>query len=313
MTLTKHLRNSKSPVRRFFDSQFPNARPFARDLSRELRDAETIRPGIEPKPHIYGILGQAIDYRLRYYFEVTHYKNLVAWRGAELVKPVQLGDGDGGSAGQVIGAEGQALSSPLVDRFFDSLTAVLEATPAVGRRLDEPSERLLNRYCYALGCFETIYRSGWGAVSGSPLFLNPLDEVEDFLALAKPEWIEDLNRQSWLFFDSHPELLHRWAVLNPGFDGSADVGGADADMILGGFLIDFKATVKSRLDKKMLHQLLGYVLLDYEDRHQLEGVGIYMSRQGRFFEWTMAEFLELLGQKRAPPELRAEFREVVAR
>ena len=125
MSLTRRLKKTDDPVRRFFDDEFPNAMRFARDINRELRNVETIRPETEPEPHIYGILGHAIDYRLRYYFEVMHYKNLAAWRGAELVKPIDSGDA---TSGQVVGSEGQALSSILIEGFFDSLTAVLEAS-----------------------------------------------------------------------------------------------------------------------------------------------------------------------------------------
>lgn len=286
----------------------------ARGANRDLRDAETIRPDIPTPSDIYGILGHAIDYRLRYYFEVTPYENLVAYEGAGRISDQPLRFRDIGESvsvsGRFGGVEGLALSSTLIEGFFDSLTAVLEASPPAGRRLDEPSESQLNRYCFALGCFESIRRSG--RARRSPLFENPLHEVEDVLDLAEPEWIEDLNRQSWLFVDRYPELLCRPAVLNPGFDGSADVGGADGDIILGGILIDFKATVKSRIDKLMLYQSLGYVLLDYEDKHQLEGVGLYLSRQGVLFEWPLPELLESLGQKRDLPDLRARFRKVVA-
>lgn len=83
-----HLKDPRSPVRKFFSEQFPNTRPVTRECGRALSDAATIRPTrIVP----YTTLGIALDYRLRYYFSVTPSEDLVAWPGAARVSDSPLG------------------------------------------------------------------------------------------------------------------------------------------------------------------------------------------------------------------------------
>ena len=54
--------------------------------------------------------------------------------------------------------------------------------------------------------------------------------------------VADLCALSWAFHDRFADLLGRRAAFNPSFAGSRDVGGADADLILDGCLIDIKTT-----------------------------------------------------------------------
>lgn len=85
------------------------------------------------------------------------------------------------------------------------------------------------------------------------------------------------------------------ATLNPTFDGSALIGGADADLIVDGCLIEIKTTVKPEtLPRDVLYQLLGYVLLDFTDKHGISSVGLYLSRQGEFVSWPLGELLARL-------------------
>ncbi len=65
--------------------------------------------------------------------------------------------------------------------------------------------------------------------------------LEDLLALARPEVVDDLCQLNWAFYDGHPALLSQPAVLSPTFAGSADVGvGTDAGLIVDGCLIDIR-------------------------------------------------------------------------
>ncbi len=93
------------------------------------------------------------------------------------------------------------------------------------------------------------------------------------------------------------------------FVGSADLGGADADFILDGLLLDCKATTKpARLGRDEINQLAGYLLLDYADAFGIRGVGLYLSRQGAVIDWMVDEFLGLLGARLPLAELRARLR-----
>ncbi len=86
---------------------------------------------------------------------------------------------------------------------------------------------------------------------------------------------------------SHPSVLH----LNPVFASySALVGGADADLIAGAALIDFKVTGDSTLRAEWLRQLLGYFILARGARledptfPEIRRLGVYFARHG--YLWT---------------------------
>ncbi|MCW0216517.1 MAG: hypothetical protein OJJ54_24475 [Pseudonocardia sp.] len=100
----------------------------------------------------------------------------------------------------------------------------------------------------------------------------------------------------------------------PTFAGSQDVGGADADWIAAGLLVDVKSTAKlDRLDPNHVYQLAGYALLDYDDRYQIERVGWYLTRAGWLVTWDLAEFVALLGTSRPVAELRERVADVLHR
>jgi hypothetical protein len=108
------------------------------------------------------------------------------------------------------------------------------------------------------------------------------------------------------------DVLGTQKRLNPTFEGSADVGGADADLIVGRCLWDVKTTVLPAIERQTLYQLLGYLLLDYSDKHRIREVGFYFSRQGAFKKWPIGELLHSLSEGRysevSLPTLRKHFR-----
>jgi hypothetical protein len=100
----------------------------------------------------------------------------------------------------------------------------------------------------------------------------------------------------------------------PVFAGSTDIGGADADFIVGGLLLDCKATTTpTRLSSAEIGQLAGYLLLDYDNRYQISQVGLYLSRQGTKIAWPVPEFLRLAGTSEPLPQLRGRLREYLRR
>jgi hypothetical protein len=94
------------------------------------------------------------------------------------------------------------------------------------------------------------------------------------------------------------------------FAGSSDIGGADADYILNGLLLDCKATKDPRrLGREEIYQLAGYLLLDYDNRFCIDRVGLYLSRQGGLITWTAEEFLQRLDARIPLPQLRRRLRQ----
>jgi len=55
------------------------------EQNRKLAGADTILPQTGDEAYPYGEVGMAIDYRIRYYVEITPFHNLVAARGAKNV------------------------------------------------------------------------------------------------------------------------------------------------------------------------------------------------------------------------------------
>lgn len=134
--------------------------------------------------------------------------------------------------------------------------------------------------------------------------------VEELLALTQDAWIDDLSALFTLFFDRYASLLSKPSILNPTFAGSIDIGGADADIVVEGCLIDMKTSVLSQIKAEYLYQLAGYILLDFDDYYSIDSVGIYMARQGVLFRWPVSEFVyELTGDNtHSLASLRQEFR-----
>jgi hypothetical protein len=292
MSLTSHLKDISSPVRQFIHSQFPNNRAVVRDAKDVLVAATTTRPS-SPVP--YSTIGMALDYRLRYYFSITPSEALVAAKGAD----------------QLISAQRELFW--LAAEFFESLKVALDELQPVRQRLDAQHESRLAQYCYVLALFEQLYRAGLDI--RSPLLVPiPADSVEALLAIPQPAAIDDLCTLSWVFYDGFTDLINgaREIVLNPTFDGSRDVGGADADVILDGCLLEFKTSVKPKLDPFALYQLLGYVLLDYSDRYQIQGMGVYMARQGVLLRWPLTELLRTMAGAPSPDlaDIRGRFRQI---
>ncbi|MEU5666495.1 hypothetical protein [Streptomyces longwoodensis] len=108
-------------------------------------------------------------------------------------------------------------------------------------------------------------------------------------------------------FKSLPE--HK-RVCGPVFAGSADLGGADADFIVDGLLIDCKATTRPySLNRSAVQQLAGYLLLDYDDAYRMDRVGLYLSRHGALITWTVPDFLNCLGATLPLPALRHQLKD----
>lgn len=290
MALTSHIKQgSKSPIGEFLLARFPSTIAVTKETNRQLRTATTLRLPDHTPSHVYATLGTALDYRIRYYFPIAPKEQLIAWQGGMNLHIWVMEE-----------AEGVADVDPvweLIEAFFDSLEAILARIQPYGRRLPAIEEELLARYCYVLALFEILGRSGW--TPDSPytelaLVLAEKRNVEELLAIPQGEWVQDLCEMSWLFYDACSDLLSQPAVLNPTFDGSHDVGGADADLIVGGCLIELKTSINPTVQSWWLRQLAGYVLLDYNDVYGSNTVGLYMARQGMLFTWTVEDFLRTL-------------------
>jgi hypothetical protein len=159
--------------------------------------------------------------------------------------------------------------------------------------LGASAEERLSRICYALAWFEEVYRTGriW---PGTPLGDADSSLSTSQLLAAVPDYaVADLQGQVHLAADRLASLRAACPAgqvrLAPVFAGSEDVGGADADMIIGDLLLEVKARANATIRREDVYQTVGYALLDYHDAFQIRQVGLYLTRFGYLVTWTITE------------------------
>ncbi len=318
--LTGHLRAQWSPIREFLLDHVSSTLPAA--VRGQLTGVEPLKgPGMEFWEH--ALVGTALDYRIRYSFGLTPAEHLVAGKAAStLLGAMSL---KGHLADEVTetpglhllipGVESQALATlqGAVREFMAGLDGAVHGLNPVKLRLDGASEELLARYCLVLANLDAVYRA---AVIPRP-FIEPrlCATSADLLATARPTWLRDLRALTAKFLDTADAhgVLELPAVLNPTFAGSADMA-ADADLIVDACVVEVKCAVDpSRRLVQTLAQLLGYVLLDYEDRYKIDSAGVYFARQGRLLRWSLAELTGGAVTQERLGAVRLEFREILRR
>jgi AAA domain len=297
LSLTGQLRFGKSPVSLFMAEHLPEPHRVVRDFQRRLIGCPpTVQPGNVKYP-AWSALGHAIDYRLRLF---------LGWPPGD---PVRVGV-------SVVGGGEPLRGGPV--------PAVRAALGVVGRKLlsvlddylagrVQLSEDQVCRLCFVAASFEDVYRTGEVRRPSMLTDASPSVTLRE-LAAAVPEYVPgDLNRQFALAqpaFERLRALPPEQVSCGPVFTGSADIGGADADFIVGGLLLDCKSTVTPyKLGTAEVYQLAGYTLLDYDDQYKIRRVGLYLSRQGTGITWDVGEFLGKLGAREPLPTLRRRFRD----
>jgi len=296
VSLTSHLKDQASPVRHWFEETFPNRRP----IMAACRASSLISLRPDPPHAEYGLVGMALDYRIRYYFAVTPPEKFVAAQGAMLL------------AGQVASDPSELNPDWEADRrTWDEFAKGLEVTPMgvdpVGRRLPEAEESALCRACYVLACYETLFRAGIGP-SWPIVSVGRGGSVRELLALASNAVVTDLVQLSWACYQTFGDLLGDKAVLNPTFGRvSQALGGADADLIVGDRLLDIKTSVNPSPTPTEPYQLLGYALADTDDSYGVRRAGFYYSRRPALVLWSLQELCDELAGK--PTDIEAARRD----
>jgi len=306
-------------MRRYLRERFPLLRAVQGPY-REATAGRVPRLPADGATVAYGTLGTAFDWRVRFLLHPQPNLHL-AFLGA-----LFMGRGWVKLAGELIEELGGSLHLYL--RAADQPRPRPVTPPTVftgadpGRAATLGQERLA-RGCYALALLTEVFRAGLRP--GSRLAtLKRTASLDQLLGLASDAEIADLlaltegARQNLL-----PVVAARGGrlYLGPTFAGSLDVRGADADVIAGGLLLEVKVQLGDRtaggrrrcsLHQRTMHELLGYVLLDYNDTYRLDGVAVYAARYGYLACWPLRELLaELAGRPVDLAELREEFQVVV--
>jgi hypothetical protein len=300
LNLTGQLRHDEAPVSRFMAEHLPHALAVQHDyVSRLAGLPHPVQP-IDVRYPDWSALGHTIDYRLRLAF------------GGTLGPAVTQGVAILADGAPFRGAPGPAGRHALVIAGRRLLSTVDDWLAGRRRLTDEA----LTRLCYVASFFEDVYRTGqirrYSMLAEAGAATGP-----DTLTAAVPgHAVTDIAQQMRLAREplAHFRALRPAArVCGPVFTGSSDVP-ADADFVLGGLLLDCKATREPRkLGREEVYQLAGYLLLDYDDRYGIDRVGLYLSRQGGLITWSVADFLRRLGATAPLPHLRAKFRDHLRR
>ncbi|MDT0308063.1 UvrD-helicase domain-containing protein [Streptomyces sp. DSM 44917] len=300
LSLTRQLKYPGSPMSRFMAEYLPNNPALVRDyLQRIAHLPHPIQP-IDVQYPNWAALGHAIDFRLR----------------------LSLGCTFGPSVSHGIRAIGSTMSLPgapaphvraALHTVGKDLLAAVNACLAHPSRFDDES---LGRLCFVAAFYEDIFRTGEVRRFSLLADATPATTLADLTAAVPAYVTEDLSRQVELAerpFTSFRALPRHARTCGPEFAGSGDLGGADADFILDGLLLDCKATTQPRrLGREEIYQLAGYLLLDYDDHHGINQVGLYLSRQGALITWHAEEFLRRLGATRPLAALRSHLQHHLA-
>ncbi|MFJ6729568.1 UvrD-helicase domain-containing protein [Streptomyces sp. NPDC091281] len=296
LSLTGQLKYDTSPISQFMAHSLPHSENLVRDyLGRIARLPQPVQP-IDVQHPNWSALGHAIDYRLRLSL------------GGRLGPAVTLGVWALDGAEPLRGAPGPE-SRKALHAAGQQLLATVDACLAAPGSMDEDT---LTRLCFVAGFFEDIARTGqirrFSMLAGA----TPATNLADLTDAVPAYVLDDISQQMRLATGPFSRLrgLPREArVCGPVFTGSNDIGGADADFILDGLLLDCKATKDPRrLGRDEIYQIAGYLLLDYDDRYGIDHVGLYLSRQGGLVTWEVGEFLRRLGADAPLPRLRDRFR-----
>ncbi|PGH48129.1 UvrD-helicase domain-containing protein [Streptomyces sp. Ru87] len=296
LSLTGQLKYDTSPISEFMAHRLPYTQNLVRDYLGHIAHLPHPVQPIDVQHPNWSALGHAIDYRLRLSL------------GGRLGPAVALGVWALDSAESLRGFPGPE-SRKALHAAGQQLLAAVDAYLAAPGSMDDAA---LTRLCFVAGFFEDIARTGqirrFSMLAGA----TPATSLDDLTSAVPAYVLDDIGQQMQLatspFADFH-SLPPQARVCGPVFSGSGDIGGADADYILGGLLLDCKATKDPRrLGRDEIYQLAGYLLLDYDDQYGIDHVGLYLSRQGGLITWDAGEFLRRLGGDVPLRRLREQFR-----
>lgn len=214
---------------------------------------------VTPRHSSYPLVGTAFDYALRWLvgsWNRTPQTEWVAERAAHLWEE----------------AHGQR--NELVDRGIARARAREQELRTTGVFTSE-----MGRACLFLATVDRFLRDG--VLPTSQLTAPLASEVADVVALVR--------------LVPREPFISDAVLLNPTFGKySEQVGGADADLVVGDCLIDVKTTKYLRVPDEYLFQLVGYAALQRYARPKwpLKYIAVYFSRHGMLERFALDTLLE---------------------
>lgn len=229
-----------------------------------------------PQTTNYSLVGTAFDYLMRFILKY-HNSNAITFPWVAEQVLVYLDDI------LIIGDTREELD--IMSEFVESVPSVINYAKDEHKKFNvtgEVSERVLHA-CILLAQTDVYFRTGkppknYGMVEE--------DDVADLFELMNAIKVEDF-------------IAKEHMLLNPTFgEASKLVGGADADIIMDGVLIDIKTTKNLTIKREHFNQLIGYYILTrigvidgIEENPEIKELGIYFSRYGRLVKFSVKEII----------------------
>lgn len=247
-----------------------------REAVKKLTVRPTIPKGscyfVEPRTKQYMLVGTAFDYLVGYAIEhlsgakVHSKSSLVADRSLAIMRY------DGGDERFQLHLQNAEMRVEKLKQNADMFVKDGQLTDEFAAGLIEVSQ------------LDQIYRAG--LYPGLPLPKASKKNVEDLMAMYSIMPVKRLTAM-------------RSAFIAPDFGYSSQlVGGADADFIIDGSLLDTKTTIKKSIPLAMWCQVVGYYLLNHIEKRvgnpyvDIDQIGIYFSRFGEICEISVKDSIK---------------------
>ncbi|WP_248761299.1 hypothetical protein [Pseudarthrobacter sp. SSS035] len=283
--LSKDVKDPKTSIGRYLRTNFPNAKPLQTEYKAHSGDLVIDSLGANASN-----VGTAVDLIVRLVLEPDE----------------------------------TPMSALILYPFNDTYHHVVnELASLVGHSDDR---ELAARSAWALALCVSAYRAGaaWAPlvpdlVHSGDFTVDTMLEQADNAAVAELVALRELSEERLI-----PSLTGPFS-LGPTFDlsklGPTQRIAAEADLIVGGLLIDIKTTLAPKnkaglrpdaLKADSVYQLLGYALLDYSNQYNIDRIGIFSARYGTLTEWPLDRVTSLMsGRKFDFPAARQEVWEMM--
>jgi hypothetical protein len=267
-------------------THFVSLPELRRELEKQFTMPSLKTPGnirVEPKTNSYGLTGAAFDYLFRFKLRRLNPTALTKQWVAEIALNFLPQDYDA----EELKAESKAKRIP-VDVLKEMTGLGMTKQPS---SLREKVERLIME---AKQIYDEYIRSGImnDEIVRATVHLAQIDPiyragyVDPNLGQADNLVIQELRELIGIVSDEAFSARDH-CLLNPTFgDASHEVGGADADFIIDGCLVDIKTTKSAKFTRNQFNQLIGYYILhdiggiDGDYSLTITTLGVYYSRYG---------------------------------
>jgi hypothetical protein len=269
--------------------KLPEVKAKLKPLRPKLPRKINVPLRVESRSPRYMLVGTAFDYLLR--FELQR-------RAPHAIPGTLVAD----SAPECIWQPGCFLSLGMDHRQMPAQEAEMLAEKEAKRAriIVENAKKALAEYVKS----EAPDRGTQADLAAHAIRLAKLDDMSRALRLdasfAEADQVNVEELLALLAIVPFNTLLHdKVLLLNPTFgDSSRLVGGADADLIAGDTLIDFKTTKSGEVTAENLDQLLGYFLLGRNEHRSdptfpaINRLAIYFCRHGHIWPLEASVWLE---------------------